>query len=41
MELLPDPYQDRAVQDLEPPPNRPLAKDKMYPNGGGMSLQFT
>jgi hypothetical protein len=26
---------DRAVPTLEPPPNRPISTDKMYPNGGG------
>jgi hypothetical protein len=41
MELLPDPYRDRAVPTLEPPPNKPITIDKMYPNGGGKHYFYT
>ena len=34
MELLPDPANDRFVPTLEPPPNKPLAEDVLYPYKG-------
>jgi hypothetical protein len=41
MELLPDPFKDRVVATLEPPPNRPLTIEMMYPNGDGNERLLT
>jgi hypothetical protein len=37
MELLPDPANDRFVPTLDPPPNKPLAEDVLYPYKGEYS----
>jgi hypothetical protein len=31
---LPDPFGDRAVKDMRPPPNRPITQEKLFPYSG-------
>ena len=35
MELLPDPYGDRACKSTPCPPNKPLSNETLYPYKGG------
>lgn len=32
METLPDPCEDRVMKDVLPPPQKPLARSKLFPN---------
>ena len=34
METLQDPYNDRVVTDLPPPPIVPMSDEVLYPNSG-------
>ncbi len=34
METLPDPWDDRVVKSVEPPPNRPLSEEAFYDSDG-------
>lgn len=37
MESSGDPYYDRAVKEIDPPPRYPLEESLLYPNGGKFS----
>ena len=32
--LLPDPYGDRNTKSIDPPPNKPLENNYLYPHSG-------
>ena len=38
--LLPDPYGDRNTKSLDPPPNKPLENNYLYPHSGMHILIF-
>jgi hypothetical protein len=41
MEPLADPYNDRQVKTVPPPPSRPLSQRMMYPDASKKALSYT
>jgi hypothetical protein len=39
MDPLPDPYNDRVMKDMIPPPHKPIAEDVLYPNKSIINIQ--
>ena len=35
---LPDPFGDRMVKEVQTPPNRPIAEDKLFPYSGKLAI---
>lgn len=40
MEPLPDPLEDRVINDILGPPNEPLSKELLYPKKGKSFIQI-
>jgi hypothetical protein len=38
METLPDPCEDRVMKDVLPPPQKPLARSKLFPKKGKLYI---